>query len=130
MPAPPTASISTVSPSERCRKSTEPDNELIDVDRLGIERLTTREGEQPAGQRRRALRTAYRIGEVALEISSLGHLASVALRRFDVAQHDHQEIVEVVGDAAGQLADRLHLLRLRQLLAASRAAPAAPRAAR
>ena len=30
----------------------------------------------------------------------------------DIAGDDGQQIVEIVGDAAGQLADRLHLLRL------------------
>ena len=35
-----------------------------------------------------------------------------APRGVDVARDDGQKIVEVVRDAAGQLADRLHLLRL------------------
>ena len=39
------------------------------------------------------------------------------LQDLRVAGHDHQQIVEVVGDAAGELAERLHLLRLRELLA-------------
>jgi len=30
----------------------------------------------------------------------------------EVAQHRGQQVVEVVGDAAGHLAERLHLLRL------------------
>ena len=33
-----------------------------------------------------------------------------------VTAHDHQQIVEVVSDAPGQLAERFHLLRLRKLL--------------
>ena len=33
----------------------------------------------------------------------------------DAADHDGQHIVEVVGDAAGQLADRFHLLDLAKL---------------
>ena len=36
------------------------------------------------------------------------------LEQLQVAGDDQQQIVEVVGDAAGELADRLHLLRLRQ----------------
>ena len=32
----------------------------------------------------------------------------------DIADDDGQQIVEIVGDAAGELADRLHLLRLAQ----------------
>ena len=33
-----------------------------------------------------------------------------------MAEHDREEVVEVVRDAAGQLADRFHLLRLPVLL--------------
>ena len=33
-----------------------------------------------------------------------------------VAAHDHQQIIEVMGDAPRQLAERLHLLRLSKLL--------------
>ena len=45
---------------------------------------------------------------VAMRLRALrGHL--------QVADDAGQDVVEVVGDAAGQLADRLHLLRLPQL---------------
>ena len=37
------------------------------------------------------------------------------LQRIDVGHHDHQDVVEVVGDAAGELADRFHLQRLLKL---------------
>ena len=40
-----------------------------------------------------------------------------ALEGLGVAADDHQQIVEVVGDAAGQFADRLHFLRHRELFA-------------
>src|SRR6185437_3502507 len=40
-----------------------------------------------------------------------------ALEGLGVAADDHQEIVEIVRDAAGELADRLHFLGHRQLLA-------------
>ena len=36
-------------------------------------------------------------------------------QQLGVAEDRGQEIVEVVGDAAGELADRIHLLRLDQL---------------
>ena len=39
------------------------------------------------------------------------------LEDLGVAADDHQQIVEVVGDAAGQFADRLHFLRHGELLA-------------
>ena len=37
-------------------------------------------------------------------------------QNLDVAAHDHQQVVEIVGDAAGELAERVHLLRLGELL--------------
>ena len=39
------------------------------------------------------------------------------LHQLEAAEDRHQQIVEVVRDAAGQLADRFHLLRLEQRLA-------------
>ena len=42
-------------------------------------------------------------------------LARLAHQELGVPQDDAQRVVEVVGDAAGQTADRLHLLRLQQL---------------
>ena len=39
-----------------------------------------------------------------------------ALDQADAAEHRGEQIVEVVGDAAGQLADRVHLARLQQLV--------------
>ena len=44
-------------------------------------------------------------------------LLEPALQDLRVAGDDHQQIVEVVRDAAGELAERLHLLRLGELLA-------------
>ncbi len=35
---------------------------------------------------------------------------------FKTPENDHQQIVEIVGDAAGQLTDGIHLLRVRQRL--------------
>ena len=43
-------------------------------------------------------------------------------RSVEIAEHRHQQIVEIVRDAAGELADHLHLLRLAQI--APRRAPA------
>ena len=39
-----------------------------------------------------------------------------ARQRVEIADHDRQHVVEVVRDAAGELADGFHLLRLEQLL--------------
>ena len=53
---------------------------------------------------------------MALTDSRIGSLgSSVESRMFTVAGNDGQQVVEVVGHAAGQLADRLHLLRLVEL---------------
>jgi hypothetical protein len=76
-------------------------------------RLLAAEGQQLPGERRAA---RGRLQDVlhAFPLTSLGrqrlqHQLPVAL--------DHAEqVVEVVGDAPGELADRLHLLRLAQAL--------------
>ena len=39
---------------------------------------------------------------------------SVAPRQLEISYHDSEQVVEVVRDAAGELADGLHLLRLAQ----------------
>jgi hypothetical protein len=41
--------------------------------------------------------------------------AQAALGEVDAADDDREHVVEVVGDAAGQLADRLHFLDLAEL---------------
>ena len=45
---------------------------------------------------------------------SFGIVGQALAHQFEARQHRHQQVVEVVGDAAGQLPDRLHLLRLQQ----------------
>ena len=47
----------------------------------------------------------------------LGIVGQALAHQFEAAEHRHQQIVEVVGDAAGELPDRLHLLGLKQGLA-------------
>ena len=47
-----------------------------------------------------------------------------------VAVDDHQQVVEIVRDAAGELAERFHLLRLRQLLLRALERELRPRGAR
>ena len=88
-------------------------DQLVDVDHLGLERLAAGEGEQLAGQRRGAARGLdHRLGEAdPLVLGEPGPAQHVG-RALD----DGQQIVEIVGDAAGELAERLHLVRLAQLL--------------
>ena len=92
-----------------------PRDQLVDVDRLGIERLAAREGQQPVGERRGAVGRAMRAVHEALDVV----VPAGAIRRFRMsidADDAGQHVVEVVRDAAGELADRLHLLRLAQRL--------------
>ena len=89
------------------------DDQRVNVDLLGLERLAAGEGEQLAGQRSGiGRRLDDRLGEAdALGLRQLG--AAQHVRR---ALDYRQQIVEIVGDAAGQLAERLHLLTLAQLI--------------
>ena len=85
----------------------------VDVDLFRHERLAAREREQLRGQRCRVGRRLH---------DRLGESDPLRLGQFRPAQHvgralnDGQQIIEVVGDAAGELAERLHLLALAQLL--------------
>ena len=47
---------------------------------------------------------------------SLGSSRQALLQQLEAAEHRHEQVVEVVGDPAGELADGLHLLRLEQAL--------------
>ncbi|MFK4673424.1 hypothetical protein ABIF37_005827 [Bradyrhizobium diazoefficiens] len=84
----------------------------IDVDLARLERLLAGEGEQVLGQLRAAL------GGVVDQLGDGGELGTIGDRirqNTDRAGDDGQHVVEVVGDAAGQLADRIHLLDLPEL---------------
>ena len=87
----------------------------VDVGRARVERLPARKREQAVGQRRRARRAILRGLQEALDIvepplrEALAHAVERAGDRL-------QQIVEIMRDAAGELADRLHLVRLAQRL--------------
>ena len=85
------------------------------VGRARVEPLAAGEGEQLLDQPVGALR-----GEARLPNQQSGALAVPEPGRqpLQIALDDGQHVVEVVGDAAGQLADRLHLLGLPQALLA------------
>ena len=87
-------------------------DDLVQIDHARLQRLLSREGQQ----------AAHEIGAAIGGLQGdLGGLAGARVCAGPFGQHvqiadDHgQEIVEVVGDAAGQLADAFHLLRLGQL---------------
>ena len=85
---------------------------LLEVGDHRVERLASRERQQLARKAFAAI--GGRMDRVdRLQVLGIGEPAAQQLR---VAADDHQQIVEVVGDAAGQLAERLHLLRLGELL--------------
>ena len=74
---------------------------VVDLDHLGAERLAAGEGEQLAGQRRRPRRRLDdRVGEAEALVLGQRRAAEHVGRALD----DGQQIVEIVGDAAGQLA--------------------------
>ncbi len=78
-----------------------------------VHRLTAREGEQPVGEGGGAV---HRLARTFDETGRLIHTAlrDAALRHFHTAADGLQHIVEIMRDAAGELADRLHFLRLPQ----------------
>ena len=72
---------------------------------------------------RRAARRAWRCSaERCSRSASSACSREMALQRFEIADDDGQKIVEVVRDAAGELADAFHLLRLAQRARRRRAA--------
>ena len=83
------------------------------VDHFGHQRLGPGEGQQAAGQRGGAGRALHRIVEVVRDFAA--RAVEPAQREVDAADDDREHIVEIVRDAAGQLADRLHLLDLAEL---------------
>ena len=88
-------------------------DEVAAVDALGQQRLGPGEGQQATGQRRGAGRALHRVGEMDHHLAP--RAVEAAPGKVDAADDHREHIVEVVRDAAGQLADRFHLLDLAQL---------------
>ena len=78
---------------------------------FGIKRLATAESEELGGQFGAVL---HRILRFPQHLALTG-VVEAGLEHFEIASDDCQQVVEVVGDAPGELADRLHLLRLPKL---------------
>jgi hypothetical protein len=97
------------------RPSVDDDAELLDerveVDDLRAQRLLAREGEELLGQPPAALRRALRRVDQAMQALIV---ADAGGDEVEIAGDRRQQVVEVMRDAAGELADRLHLLRLLQ----------------
>src|SRR5207253_3790136 len=91
-------------------------NQSVRVDRFGLQRLAPRKCEQLARERGSASRALLGTIQEAIEFAR-GVSVEVPARaappeRTKAAGDDLQKIVEVVRDAARQLPDRFHLLRL------------------
>jgi hypothetical protein len=88
-------------------------DDLVEVEDLGGDDLLARERQQVAGQRRRRLGRLHHVGQpLPRRVNGRQRLQAVVDPRGD----DREEVVEVMRDPAGQPADRLHLLRVHQLL--------------
>ena len=107
------SSIVMLDPSVRSSRSSRPLHQLGNVDGFGLQLLPPREGQHALGQRGAAPRAAQRVLDQRLDPRIV---AGAPLDQLEAAHHGGQQIVEVVGDAAGQLADRFHLLRLEERL--------------
>ena len=89
-------------------------HEVVEVGDLGLQHLLARECQQLARQLRGLLAG---VGDALRAFGDVRRHAVVVEDGVGIGQHDGQDVVEVVRHAAGELADRLHLLRLHELLA-------------
>jgi hypothetical protein len=87
-------------------------DEVVEVDNLRLEDLLPAEGQKLPGQARRALRRFQDLIDLPLEGIAVPQLPQ---RDLPVAGDDAEQIVEVVGHAAGEASHCLHLLRLHEL---------------
>ena len=78
------------------------------------QRLLPGKGQQPLDQRRAALRSFQCRPQKALGAARVA-ARYASLRQPDTADDDGQHVVEVMRDAAGEMADRFHLLHLPNL---------------
>jgi hypothetical protein len=99
-------------PREPIEEMCEVRQRVAQVEELGLERLLAREGEELAHEARRAV-------GVLVDLLKVGiiRMARVALQQKQVAvpADGRQQVVEIVRDAARELADGLHLLALHEL---------------
>ena len=83
------------------------------ADRLRIDALPPGEGQELAGQRGAALGRGLDRGDRALHLGIAGR---ALFQEMQAAADHHQDVVEVMRDAAGELAERVELLRFGQML--------------
>ncbi len=83
------------------------------VDRGLVQFLLAREGEHARSERGAALGTGPGVVHQTQQRRVGRHAPA---QQFQAAEHRHQQIVEVVGDTAGEVAQRFHLVQLLQRL--------------
>ena len=76
---------------------------------IGVQRLLTREGQQPLGEQRAAFCGFSRPGDPR-------HVRVLRLNQFKTADNHRQQVIKIMRQAAGQLADRFHFLAVNQRL--------------
>ena len=90
----------------------DPGQHLVRIEDLDLQHLLAADGEELPRQRRRALAG---VADAAPVVVALAVRARLLQRQVGGAVDDRQQVVEVVGDAAGEAAQALHLLRLEEL---------------
>src|SRR5215470_13535829 len=113
-PALPTASTSIISPNERCRNSTSAAMNWLRSSGFGSSGCCREKASS-----RCVNMAAHGVVERALQPGrhSPAQGAELALRGFEIADDDGEQIVEIVCHTAGELADGFHLLPFEQPLA-------------
>ena len=89
------------------------DDHAVDVDLARLQRLAAREGQKLGGD------LGATRGRIVDELGNRGEMGLVRhafLKDLDRPGDDGEDVVEVMGDAARELADRIHLLGLTQPL--------------
>ena len=102
-----------VLPDQRTEHRLHLDDDAVQVQELGGQHLLAAEREELARQQGRAVGRLPDLVQVRLQLRALRGMLECEGR---VAADRGEHVVEVVGDAAGEPADRLELLALTQLL--------------
>src|ERR1700733_6879065 len=85
----------------------------IERNRCGFQRFHAGEGEQPPGEVGAAGSGSLRCAHL---IEGYLVVAEEALEEIEISDNDGQQIIEVVSNASGELAEGIHFLALLQLL--------------
>jgi hypothetical protein len=98
--------------AERVRQNlTQSGQQGLDLDRLGAQLVAARKGKEPTRDRAPSPR---RVQDHAGETENPRHVAGAPLDQRGGALHRLQDVVEVVGDTARELTQRLHPLGMRR----------------